>query len=109
MYNFRKHNHETPKDKCSVPLVTAEGVTLKLLASLRCVGGVGEGCVISLLLDLSHPTPPLPVLTDPHVMADTQHSSQQHACETPKTFVTACNHHQQSKLETPYPIIGISK
>lgn len=26
-----------------IPLVTAEGVTLKLLASLRCVGGVGDG------------------------------------------------------------------
>lgn len=29
--------------KCE-PLVTEDGVTLKLLASLRCVGGVGE-CV----------------------------------------------------------------
>lgn len=37
-------NCENCMNSAWIPLVTAEGVTLKLFASLRCVGGVGDGC-----------------------------------------------------------------
>ena len=87
--------------RVSVPLVTAEGVTLKLLASLRCVGGVGDGCVCSFMAMRSLPTPPrlveplpLPLVTAEPIpwwwwpkpakpVVLTQHSSQQQACEIP--------------------------
>lgn len=75
--------------------MTAEGVTLKLLASLRCVGGVGEECGWSLMIrspplmfvePMTLPVRPMlelpPPLLIPRLVV-TQHSSQQQACEIP--------------------------